>query len=174
MTMRVKYCSGSAIEEVRRRAAHGRSPYLRAMPSSMDDAEWRAFVSEGTRTGKLATTRHDGRPHVVPIWFVLDGDDFVFNTGAHSIKGRSLARTGIAALCVDDQRPPYAFVSVTGTVTITTDPDDAAPLGHRDRRRATWAPTAPRSSARRNAVEGELLVRLHADHVFAQADIAGY
>ena len=51
------------------------------MPRTMDDAEWRAFVSEGTRTGKLATTRHDGRPHVVPIWFVLDGDDFVFNTG---------------------------------------------------------------------------------------------
>ena len=64
----------------------------------MDDAEWRAFVSEGTRTGKLATTRHDGRPHVVPIWFVLDGDDFVFNTGAHSIKGRAVARTGVAAL----------------------------------------------------------------------------
>ena len=62
------------------------------MPRPMDDAEWRAFVSEGTRTGKLATTRHDGRPHVVPIWFVLDGDDFVFNTGAHTIKGRSLAR----------------------------------------------------------------------------------
>ena len=94
------------------------------MPRTMDDAEWRAFVSEGTRTGKLATTRHDGRPHVVPIWFVLDGDDFVFNTGAHSIKGRALARNGIAALCVDDERPPYAFVSVTGTVTITTERDD--------------------------------------------------
>ena len=38
----------------------------------MDEAEWRAFVSHGTRTGKLATTRADGRPHVVPIWFVLD------------------------------------------------------------------------------------------------------
>ena len=51
-------------------------------------------MSEGTRTGKLATTRHDGRPHVVPIWFVLDGDDFVFNTGEHSIKGRALTRNG--------------------------------------------------------------------------------
>ena len=26
----------------------------------------------------------------------------------------------------------------------------------------------------RNAIDGELLVRLHADHVFAQADVAGY
>ncbi|MGZ8635018.1 MAG: PPOX class F420-dependent oxidoreductase [Solirubrobacteraceae bacterium] len=139
----------------------------------MDDAEWRAFVSEGTRTGKLATTRHDGRPHVVPIWFVLDGDDFVFNTGEHSIKGRSLARTGIAALCVDVERPPYAFVSVTGTVTITRDQDDlrrwATSIGAR-----YMGPDRAEEFGRRNAVDGELLVRLHADHVFAQADIAGY
>jgi hypothetical protein len=33
--------------------------------------EWRAFVLEGTRTGKLAVTRTDGRPHVTPIWFTL-------------------------------------------------------------------------------------------------------
>jgi hypothetical protein len=48
----------------------------------MTEAEWRAFLGAGTRTGKLATTRPDGRPHVVPIWFVLDGDEVVFNTGA--------------------------------------------------------------------------------------------
>ena len=55
--------------------------------------EWREFLTAGTRTGKLATTCLDGRPHVVPIWFVLDGDDLVFNTGADTVKGRSLART---------------------------------------------------------------------------------
>ena len=132
----MKYCSGSAANR------SGVGPlmpgilarYRRPMPRRMDDAEWRAFVSEGTRTGKLATTRHDGRPHVVPIWFVLDGDDFVFTTGEHSIKGRALARTGLAALCVDDERPPYAFVSVTGTVGISRDADELLPLGHGDRR----------------------------------------
>jgi PPOX class probable F420-dependent enzyme len=143
------------------------------MPRDMDDAEWRAFVSEGTRTAKLATTRHDGRPHVVPIWFVLDGEDFVFTTGEHSIKGRALARNGLAALCVDDERPPYAFVSVTGTVAISRDADELL----------RWATTiggrymgADRAEefGQRNAAMDELLVRLHADHVFAQADIAGY
>ena len=39
-------------------------------------------MSEGTRTGKAAVTRADGAPHVTPIWFVLDGDDLVFNTAA--------------------------------------------------------------------------------------------
>ena len=56
-TMRVKYCSGSAAKR------SGIGPlmpgilarYGRPMPRRMDDAEWRAFVSEGTRTGKLAT-----------------------------------------------------------------------------------------------------------------------
>jgi PPOX class probable F420-dependent enzyme len=109
----------------------------------------------------------------VPIWFVLDGDDFVFNTGAHSIKGRSLARNGIAALCVDEDRPPYAFVSVTGTVTITTDLDDTRRWATAIGARYMGADRADEFGAR-NAVDGELLVRLHADHVFAQADIAGY
>jgi PPOX class probable F420-dependent enzyme len=139
----------------------------------MDDAEWRAFVSEGTRTGKLGTTRHDGRPHVVPIWFVLDGDDFVFNTGAHSIKGRALERTGIAALCIDDERPPYAFVSVTGTVTITSERDDLRRWATAIGARYMGADRADEFGAR-NASEGELLVRLHADRVLAEADIAGY
>ncbi len=60
----------------------------------MTETEWREFLAAGTRTGKLATTRPDGRPHVVPIWFILDGDDLVFTTGADTVKGRSLLRTG--------------------------------------------------------------------------------
>jgi PPOX class probable F420-dependent enzyme len=138
----------------------------------MDDAQWQAFVSEGTRTGKLATTRRDGRPHVVPIWFVLDGTDFVFNTGEDTIKGRSLQRTGIAALCVDDERAPYAFVSVTGTVSISREADDllrwATAIGGR-----YMGADRAEEFGRRNAVPGELLVRLHADHVLAALDIAG-
>src|SRR4051812_839715 len=63
---------------------------------AMSDAEWKAFVMSGTRTGKLATTRADGRAHVAPIWFVLDGDMFVFTTGRDSLKGRTLRRTGWA------------------------------------------------------------------------------
>ena len=34
-----------------------------------------------TRTAKLDTARRDGRPHVVPVWFVLDGEDLLITTG---------------------------------------------------------------------------------------------
>ena len=61
------------------------------MPA-MSESQWRGFLGEGTRTGKLATVRRDGRPHVVPVWFVLDGQELVFATPSDSIKARTLRR----------------------------------------------------------------------------------
>lgn len=48
-------------------------------------------------------------------------DDFVFNTAATEIKGRALMRNGWGSICVDDQQPPYPFVTVSGPVTISTE-----------------------------------------------------
>lgn len=138
----------------------------------MTEAEWKEFVRVGTRTGKLATTRRDGRPHVVPIWFILDGGDLVFNTGAESVKGRTLTRTGHASICVDDERPPFSFVTVSGPVTISADLDEMLPFAIRIAERYMGADLAEQYG-RRNAVEGELLVRLRAEHVFAIRDLAG-
>jgi PPOX class probable F420-dependent enzyme len=137
----------------------------------MTEAEWRAFLEAGTRTGKLATTRRDGRPHVVPIWFVLDGDDVVFNTAAGTVKGRSLARTGWASMCVDDERPPYSFVTVSGPVTISADLEEMLPYATRIGARYMGEDLAEQFG-RRNAVDGELLVRLRAERVLAVRDIA--
>jgi PPOX class probable F420-dependent enzyme len=137
----------------------------------MTDEQWRTFITEGTRTGKLATTRRDGRPHVMPIWFVVDGDELVFNTGAETVKGRSLRRTGWASICVDDERPPFSFVTISGPVTVSEDLEEMLPwaivIGAR-----YMGEERGEQFGRRNAVEGELLVRLRAEHVVAQRDIA--
>jgi hypothetical protein len=37
-----------------------------------DDELVALLTSEPPHTGKLATVRMDGRPHVAPVWFVLD------------------------------------------------------------------------------------------------------
>jgi PPOX class probable F420-dependent enzyme len=140
------------------------------MPA-MTEPEWKEFLSAGTRTGKLATTRRDGRPHVVPIWFVLDGDDLVFMTGATTIKGRALTRTALGSICVDDDRPPYSFVTVSGPVTISVDLEEMLPVSIRIAARYMGEALAEQYG-RRNAVEGELLVRLRAEHVLAIRDLA--
>lgn len=137
----------------------------------MTDSEWREFAGAGTRTGKLAVTRRDGRPHVVPVWFVLDAGDLVFTTGKETIKGRALARSGWASICVDDQQPPYSFVTVSGPVTISTDLDLMLPFATRIGARYMGEHLGE-AFGKRNAVEGELLVRLRAEQVFAMRDVA--
>lgn len=131
------------------------------------------FLAEGTRTGKLATTRPDGRPHVAPIWFVLDGDDLVFNTGAETVKGRSLRRDARAALTVDLEEPPYAFVTVEGTVTIEDEPAQMLPYSIEIGRRY-MGDERGEEFGRRNAVEGELLIRLHPTRFVGFDDMAGH
>jgi hypothetical protein len=139
--------------------------------ATMSDAQWREFVSVGTRTGKLATTRRDGRPHVVPIWFVLDGDDIVFNTGASTLKGRNLLRTGQASVCIDDETPPFAFVAITGPVTVSDDVEAMLPFSIQIGARYMGEEDGEQFG-RRNAVPGELLVRLRAENVYAQQAVA--
>ena len=137
----------------------------------MSDEERRAFLLESTRTGKLATVRRDGRPHVVPIWFVLDGDDVILTTGADTVKGRNIRRDGHLCLCVDDERPPFAYVTIEGAATVSEEQDEllrwATSIGARymgDARAGEFG--------RRNAVEGELLVRVRPTKVIARAGIA--
>jgi PPOX class probable F420-dependent enzyme len=137
----------------------------------MSDAEWREFVMTGTRTGKLAVAREDGRPHVTPIWFVLDGDDIVLTTHETGVKGRALRRDPRAALAVDDQQPPYSFVIIEGEVTLSDDLQEvgrwAGQLGAR-----YMGSDRAAEFAGRNGVAGELLVRLRATKVIAERDIS--
>ena len=134
--------------------------------------EVRAFLAGGTRTGKLAWTAADGRPLVAPVWFVLDGDDVVFNTGRDTAKGRAIARDPRLALCVDLEEPPYGFVQVQGTATTSEDTDELLATATAIGGRYMGAERAA-EFGRRNGVPGELLVRVTPANVIARDDIAG-
>ena len=64
-------------------------------------SEHKHFLMEQVRTAKLATVRKDGRPHVTPVWFHLDGDTLVFTTWHTSVKAVNIRRDGRVCLCVD-------------------------------------------------------------------------
>lgn len=138
---------------------------------TMDDQEWRTFVSAGTRTGKLATTKRDGSSHVVPVWFVLDGDDVVFTTGKDTVKGRTLARDPRVSICVDDQEPPFSYVMLNGIASLSEDLDEMLPWATRLGARYMGEDKAE-AFGRRNAVAGELLVRVRVTKVVAEADVS--
>ena len=136
----------------------------------MSDEERRAFLMDGTRTAKVATTMNDGTPHVMPVWFVLDGDDILFNTGADTVKGQALRRDPRVSIAVDDQAPPYAFVHVRGTAEISEEPDELRRVATLVGGRYMGADRAEEFGAR-NSVPGELAVRVRPQRTIAQADL---
>ncbi|HEY6055616.1 MAG TPA: PPOX class F420-dependent oxidoreductase [Gaiellaceae bacterium] len=138
----------------------------------MTPEEVRAFLGHGTRTAKLATTGPGGQPHVMPVWFALDGDELVFTTWGDSVKGRNLRRDPRAAIVVDDEVPPFAFVHIRGRVTLSEDLEELLRFATAIAGRYMGAGRAE-EFGRRNAVPGELLVRLQPERVIAKADVAG-
>ncbi|ARF58728.1 PPOX class F420-dependent oxidoreductase [Streptomyces gilvosporeus] len=141
------------------------------MAQKMTRDQWHTFLSEGTRTGKLATVRADGSPHLAPVWFLMNGDELVFNTGKETVKGRNLARDGRVALCVDDERPPFSFVVVHGTAELSEDLAEVRRWASRIAARYMGEDRAEEYGAR-NGVPGELLVRVRIDKAVAVADLA--
>jgi PPOX class probable F420-dependent enzyme len=130
------------------------------------------FSRLGTpRTAKLATVRVDGSPHVAPIWFAIDGREIVFNTGADTVKGRALRRDHRVALCVDDERPPFSFVIVEGTVEMIEDAGELRRWAGIIAGRYMGEDQADAYGSR-NAVPGELLVRIRPTRITAQAALA--
>ena len=138
----------------------------------MTDEEWRAFLLERPRTGKLAVVRADGSPHVAPIWFDLDSDDtIVFTTGAETVKGRAIRRDPRVSMCVDDESPPFAYVRIDGRAEWSEDLEEMLPWATRIAGRYMGEDRAD-EYGRRNAVPGELLVRVTPLKVVAVAYIS--
>jgi hypothetical protein len=81
---------------------------------AMTAAEAAAFLQE-SRTMTCATIARDGRPHLMPLWYVLRGDELWAWTYAGSQKVRNLER---------DRRCTLQFDAV-----IHRETDRVAPLG---------------------------------------------
>jgi PPOX class probable F420-dependent enzyme len=139
----------------------------------MKDAEVRSFLAGAPpHTGKLATVRADGRPHVAPVWYVVDDDGtIVFNTGESTVKGRNLRRDPRVSLCVDDERPPFSFVLLEGIVTLSDDLDEVRRWATRIGGRYMGEDRAEEYGAR-NGVPGELVARLLPERIVSAMDLA--
>ena len=137
----------------------------------MTPAEARNFLLNSAHTGKLATVRADGRPHVAPIWFVLDGESLLFTTWHTSVKARNMERDNRVAICVDDETPPFAYVIVEGTAELTDDLDEVRYWATRIAARY-MGPELAEAYGRRNGVPGEWLVRVTPTRIIAHKEIA--
>ena len=149
--------------------------------TEMSKAEVARFLMQGTFTGKLATVKKDGSPHVVPIWFVVENGkgsgkagNVILTTGDTSVKANNIQHDGRVSICIDDQKPPFSFVTIHGTAKIYPRSKQKEVL--------EWATKiAERYVGKKNAKtyvevnsgEGAVLVRIKPTKVIAEKDIVG-
>jgi len=149
--------------------------------AEMSKAEIAKFLMQGTFTGKLATVKKDGSSHVVPIWFVLDNENnrhkvgnIIFTTGESSTKANNIRQDNRVSICVDDQVPPFSFVTIFGIAKIHP---------YKQKEVLKWATKIAerymgKSNAeaygRRNSEEGLIIVRIKPAKIIGENKIAGW
>lgn len=148
--------------------------------AAMSKTELRKFLNKDTFTGKLATVKKDGSSHVVPIWFVYEngnGNDkfgsIYITTGSGSIKAENIQRDNRISLCVDDQTPPFSFVTINGIAKLHP---------YKEQEVLKWATKIAerymgkkraKSIGKRNSGEGSVLVQIKPTKIIAVKNITG-
>jgi PPOX class probable F420-dependent enzyme len=149
--------------------------------TEMSKVEIGRFLMKGTFTGKLATVKEDGSSHVVPIWFVLEKkksrdrvENIIFTTGSTSVKANNIQRDNRISICIDDQIPPFSFVTILGTARI---------YPYKQKEVLKWATeiaerymgkSNSEAYGRRNSEEGLVLVRIKPTRIIAEKDITSW
>ena len=90
------------------------------MTQTMSVAERQLFLSQ-LHVGVLALNQPGRGPLTVPVWYdYRPGEALWFITDRDSRKGRLLDIGTQISLCVQNEAPPYQYVSVEGPVTALT------------------------------------------------------
>ncbi|WP_172800475.1 pyridoxamine 5'-phosphate oxidase family protein [Mycobacterium sp. IS-1496] len=90
---------------------------------SSDDRE--KFLAD-VHVGVIAVERPDRAPLAVPIWYdYRPGGEVLLWTESESLKHRLIRDAGRFAITVQDENPPYRYVTAEGDVTSIGPAEDA-------------------------------------------------
>jgi len=142
------------------------------MPHKMTPAEAWRFLESGQMTATFASVRADGRPHAVPTWYEVDGDEIVFTTWHTTVKAANIRERPSVVVLVQDPRPPYAYVSIEGEARLIDDLGECREISTLLGAKYMGADRAD-EFGKRNGVPGELVVRVRPTKVFGEANVAG-
>ena len=87
------------------------------MPRRFSKAEVERFLSR-RRVAVLGTIGADGAPVLTPIWYLYRDGHLLMRTDRQSVKAKNVARDPRVTVCVQDERPPYASVTIHGKASV--------------------------------------------------------
>jgi PPOX class probable F420-dependent enzyme len=93
------------------------------MTFTMTHTEREAFLA-GLHVGVLGISAPNRAPVLVPVWYLYEPEgDILFITNKDAKKVSLLKQEGRFTLCVQDESPPYKYVSVEGPIISMQDAD---------------------------------------------------
>lgn len=145
------------------------------------------FLNRGTMTAKVSTASASGVPHVAPVWFMIENETeptnqnnndhkdivLVFTTSEKSLKAKQLLVNARVSVCIDDQKPPFSFVVINGIAEIEHNANHDVLLQYTTKLAERYmGKENSERFGRRNAVEGELIVRIKPTRIIAQKNVS--
>jgi len=124
----------------------------------------RTFL-EARRFSVLGTVNPSGSPHLTIMWYLLDGEEIVFNTKAGRRKDTNLDRDQRVSLLVYDESG-YKYIRIDGKVRTITDPAIAQADIRRLAERYNSDPAAVERAVARFRTEERISYRLPTARVY--------
>jgi len=97
---------------------------------SMTEVERSEFLA-AVRVGVLAIDHPGHGPLALPIWYQWNDGVVVISMDGSSLKARLLGAAGRATMTVQDEAPPYSYVSVEGPVAVASEMGDVLAMASR-------------------------------------------
>ena len=103
------------------------SPVSLRAQARMTAAEQERFLAQ-QRVAVLSWVTPKGKVAATPIWFTYRDGAFLLHTNHPSTKTQAILKNDQVVLVIQDEAPPYRYVSVRGRARVRQEPQEALRL----------------------------------------------
>ena len=79
---------------------------------------------KGKYLADLVTLMPDGSPHIAPVWYKYDGENYLILSEPKTVKVRNIEHDNRVAILISKTDPPYSYVMLNGHAKISDCKDE--------------------------------------------------
>ncbi|MCH2311214.1 MAG: TIGR03618 family F420-dependent PPOX class oxidoreductase [SAR202 cluster bacterium] len=79
---------------------------------------------KGKYLADLVTLMPDGSPHIAPVWYKYDGENYLILSEPKTVKVRNIEHDNRVAILISKTDPPYSYVMFNGHAKISDCKDE--------------------------------------------------
>ena len=80
--------------------------------TKLSQDEVQQFLSEREHLARIGTVDSDGMPRVLPLWFIIQGDELLFTPRSLAIIWKNIERDPRVGISIDEETMPMRKVSI--------------------------------------------------------------